>query len=162
MNYDRVILELIERVSSLEQEVINLKDMQNVKMDLENAIPDVSTRDTTKYIMGGRKFSKNRLVHAIVKRYMDLNPYTPAAQLIYTFDKSLQGSLGVVRTVEEVKRLYPDCEKRFFMKANEIITTATEPCVVCNQWGIANIGNMVSRAQEIGMQVSVVRQENKG
>ena len=33
-----------------------------------------------------------------------------------TFDKSLQGSLGVIRTLEDVKNSYIDCERRFFVR----------------------------------------------
>ncbi|MFI3238644.1 MAG: hypothetical protein R3Y47_11590 [Lachnospiraceae bacterium] len=158
MNYDRVLLELLDRVSTLEEEIAMLKQAQSsvVMEGQEFYSTTTSTRDTTKYILAGRKYPKSRLVHAIVRRYMDLNPYVPSSQLLFTFDPSLQGSLGVVRKLEEVRDKYPDCEKRFFMKTEELIHTATDTCVVCSQWNIGNIGNIISRASELGMQITPV------
>jgi hypothetical protein len=160
MNYDRVILELIDRVSLLEDEMEYLKSKVE-KEDSENgdiygSSSDSSGRDTTKYILDGKKYGKNRLVLAVVKKYMDENPNTSTNKLKSVFDKSLQGSLGVVRELEDVKNSYSDYERRFFVSPNEIINTTDGECVVCTQWGIGNIGNIIVRSKQLGIEVTIV------
>lgn len=161
MNYDRIILELIDRVSALEDEVEILKNKSlNASIEENDEHEDMGTmdssgRDTTKYILDGKKYGKNRLVLAIIKKYMEEHPDTSADELISIFDRSLQGSLGVIRKLREVKKAYADYERRFF--TNEIINTSTDVCVVCNQWGISNIGYMITRAKELNIKVTAVK-----
>lgn len=162
MNYDRIILELLARVSTLEGEVTNLKERVLVMDEPEteeysNGSIDSTGRDTTKYILDGKKYGKNRLVLAVVKKYMANNPSTTGEELLEIFDKSLQGSLGVVRILDEVKINYSDYKTRFFVLPDEQIKTATKNCVVCTQWGIANIGNIVTRAKQLGIEITVVK-----
>ena len=170
MNYDRVILELLDRVSALEETVARLKSNAEVvenaseetyKVDLgyEN-IDDFSAsmngRDTTKYIFEGKKYGKNRLVLAVIKKYVSMNHGISAETLMAVFDKSIQGSLGVVRLAKDAKSAYGDYARRFFFQPHEIIHTTTEDCVVCTQWGKFNIGNFIARAEQVGMHIQIV------
>ena len=161
MNYDRIILELLDRVSSLEEQVnqlrLNIQNKEEKSDDDTYTINSTTGKDTTKYLFDGRKYGKNRLVLAIVKRYMRENPDTSKEQLMEVFDKSLQGSLGVIRELNEVKNSYSDYERRFFVASNDIIDTETGICVVCNQWGVSNIGNMIARAKKLGMEITVLK-----
>ena len=161
MNYDRIILELLDRVSVLEKEVSALKAsnerycVQDIQED-RGAEGTYNGKDTTKYMMDGRRYGKNRLALAIVQKYVSLHPEVSAQQLMTVFDKSLQGSLGVIRTVKDAKNAYVDSERRFFMQPDEVIQTVTEDCVVCTQWGAFNIDFMVTRARELGFQITKV------
>ncbi len=164
MNYDRIILELIDRVSTLEDEVEFLKtkisedyDQQKSNGDATETSTETGGRDTTKYMFDGKKYGKNRLVLAIVKKYMEQFPSTSADELIGIFDKSLQGSLGVIRKLNEVKKNCSDYKTRFFVLPNEVIHTSTDDCAVCTQWGIGNIGNMITLAKQLGFQVTTIR-----
>lgn len=176
MNYDRVILELLDRVSALEDEIEKLKKQQSLSItDAESS--DVSTsnegskesltfsqlfennnqsgngRDTTKYIFDGKRYGKNRLVLAIVQKYVKSVNQPTVGMLTRTFDRSLQGSLGVVRKYNDVKKNYSDYERRFFCQPNEIIHTVDGDCVVCTQWGKFNIDNIIARAKQLGMEI---------
>lgn len=158
MNYDRIILDLIDRVSALEDEVEILKKEKNLFGETSNAndLNETSTyngRDKTKYVFNGAKYGKNRLVLAVVKMFSESNQGISAQALMSTFDKSLQGSLGVVRTLSDVKENYSDYERRFFCRPNEIISTTTEDCVVCSQWGAFNIKSFIIRAKELGFEI---------
>lgn len=161
LNYDRIILELLDRVSFLETELKELK-AQLVNSSNSETIDDrplessYGNKDTTKYMMDGKRYGKNRLALAIVQKYVSLHPNISAQQLMSIFDKSLQGSLGVVRTFEDAKRSYSNSERRFFMQPNEIIRTSTEDCVVCTQWGAFNIDFLVTRAHELGFSITKV------
>jgi hypothetical protein len=170
MNYDRIILELMDRVSALEDEVKSLKaqigdgagNVESILEQGEDGIvlgrsKDSAGRDTTKFILDGKKYGKNRLVLAIIKKYVAMNPDISAEKLLLTFDRSLQGSLGVVRTLEDVKENCSDYKTRFFTAPDEIIHTSSKDCVVCTQWGIGNIGNIVIRAEQLGIQVQVIK-----
>ena len=139
MNYDRIILELMDRVAALEQEVEKLKQEKQMntldipvnesqkKEELERGNSKKPTgRDSTKYILDNKKYGKNRLVLALVKKYADTNPGISAKELMEVFDKSLQGSLGVVRILEEVQKRYDDSDIRFFTAPDEIIHTSTQ------------------------------------
>jgi hypothetical protein len=114
-NYDRLILEILDRVSILEDEVAVLKS-EAEKMeskphqktvfiengDTEKYTPEQgSHRDTTKYLFGGKAYGKNRLVLAVIKKWVNDNPALPTAELMRTFDRSLQGSLGVIREIKD-------------------------------------------------------------
>ena len=75
MNYDRIILELIDRVSTLEDEVKELKNKVNAvdnyedidgSDDVVRISRDSAGRDTTKFILDGKRYGKGKLVHAVV------------------------------------------------------------------------------------------------
>lgn len=166
MNYDRLILELINRVSLLEEDVKSLKlrlediaesGASDFAENSVNASRDSAGRDTTKFILDGKKYGKGKLVHAIVEKYVNMNPGITAKQLLSVFDKSLQGSLGVVRTLDDVKENCSDYARRFFATSEYIIHTSTEECVVCSQWGISNIGNILARAEQLGIEVQAIK-----
>ncbi|MBE5936082.1 MAG: hypothetical protein E7262_09870 [Lachnospiraceae bacterium] len=166
MNYDRIILELLDRVSSLEEEVKELKRNQNKVKDYQNdtnvnndfgSSRDSYGRDTTKFILDGKRYGKGKLVHAIVDKYVSLNPNITASQLMLTFDRSLQGSYGVVRTLDDVKVNCSDYSRRFFTSPEYIIHTSTEDCVVCSQWGTFNIGNILARADQLGIEIQIIK-----
>ena len=165
MNYDRLILELMDRVSQLEKEVTELKKQQTASPAAAPAptaspAPTSPTtvrigRDTTKYMLDGVKHGKSRLVLAVVQKYLKEHPGITAAELLATFDRSLQGSMGVIRTLEEAKR-YNLHDRRFFCDDGEIITIDGVPYVVCSQWSNSNINNIIVRAKELGINVTII------
>ncbi|MDD3139434.1 MAG: hypothetical protein PHX08_10745 [Lachnospiraceae bacterium] len=162
MNYDRVILELLDRVSVLEDEVKLLKlqfeDNDGTDEDDEVYSPISSTgRDTTKYLLDGKRYGKNRLVLAIVKKYVIEHPDSSKEHLMEVFDKSLQGSLGVIRELKEVKNSYSDYRRRFFVASDEVIDVSNGVCVVCTQWGKENIGNIIARAKQLEMNITILK-----
>ncbi len=174
MNYERTILRLLERVSILEDEVTALKQElhKTTEINQEYVVIDkletndecsekTVVRDFTQYIFEGQKYGKNRLVLAIVKKYVEMNPEISAENLMQIFKKELQGSLGVCRIFSEVQRRYKEKEWkiRFFTDWDEIIHTSTEDVVVCTQWGTKNIGNILAFAKQLGMQIEERRNE---
>ena len=160
MNYDRIILELIDRVSALENEVALLKE-GNVNDEMQPKLQDLSAKstirkDTTRYLFRGHIYGKNRLVFAVVQEYVRENSGISANELLFAFDRKIQGSLGVVRKLEELKSSYPDYQRRFFASPNEIISTASDNCVVCSQWGTFNIDAFLKRASELGFEIKSI------
>ena len=166
MNYDRVILELLDRVAKLEDEVSKLKREKPSEIELQSDENEnkksyldyspTSKKDTTRYVFKGQVCGKNRLVLAVVQEYVKEHPNISSSELLLTFDRKIQGSLGVVRELEELKKLFPDYRRRFFIAPNEIIRTTTGDCVVCSQWGIGNIGDFIIRANQLGYDIQPI------
>ena len=173
MDYSNIILEMLDRIKKLEQEVENLKKTQminapssNYTVELSNTTGQLSKaeyfpqdsgkRDTTRYLFDGYIYLKNRLVLAIVKAYVAENGSITRQQLKQVFDKSLQGSIGVVENVELAK-LRSDYQVRFFAKPDEIIHLSDGDMFVCTQWGIGNIPNFIKRAEQLGFEIEPIK-----
>lgn len=162
MNYDRIILELLDRVVTLEQDVKMLKEQSLPTFDDNSEekagtphVASSNTRDTTKYQFDGHIYGKGRLVLAVVQKYVAQNPVLSKERLLEAFDKRLQGSLGVVRELSDAKQSYVDWERRFFTRPSEIIKTADGSFVVCTQWG-TQINNFINRAKQLGLDIKPI------
>lgn len=164
MDYANIILEMLDRIKKLESEVAEIKKQNEKaieegesnnfyipKMSLAkpNNIPQTTKRDTTRYMFEGQVYLKNRLVLAVVKKYVSNNPDITRLKLKEVFSKSLQGSMGVVEN-SEIASLRKDCDVRFFTKPNEIIHLCDGDMYVCSQWGILNIPNFLAAAKNLG------------
>ena len=146
MNYEEAILNLTKRLEELEKIVLNSSKSQQKKVE--------TNRDKTKYMFEGKVYPKNRLVLAIIKKYVEQNNPT-YAELNSTFDKSLQGSLKVVELYEEAKKI-SDAPKRYFMKNEDVLHLQNEKVVVCTQWGIFNIVKFIKQAQAINFNIETI------
>lgn len=167
---------MFDKVESLEKQVLGLQtevsELKSRLSELENerteqhateppdimsmASPVTGKRDTTKYMWEGNVYLKNRLVLAIVRDYAKRHPGITRRQLKTIFDKTLQGSLGVVED-EETAKQRNDCDKRFFAKPDEALTLADGNMYVCTQWGILNIPRFLARARELGYDIKEIR-----
>lgn len=174
MDYANIILEMLDRIKKLEQDVANLKQSQKsndmVSTDISykqegnhnynaNAfyqIPTTGKRDTTRYMFEGNVYLKNRLVLAVVKSYVSQNASITRQQLKQVFDKTLQGSIGVVENVD-VASLRSDYEVRFFTKPTDVIHLIDGDMFVCTQWGILNIPNFIKRAEQLGFNIEPIK-----
>lgn len=148
MNYELEILNLKQRVEELEK-LLLVKTAQPKTPD--NLI---SNRDKTKYMFEGKVYPKNRLVLAIIKQYATKNN-SSFKDLSEVFDKSLQGSLGVVELYENAIKT-SDATKRYFLKEEDVLNLSGEKVVVCTQWGIFNIVKFVKRAQALGFNIETI------
>lgn len=146
MNYEEEILNLKKRIEELEKVIFN---KQPVKNEVQS-----SNRDKTKYMFDGKVYAKNRLVLAIIKKYTQKhNPNYE--ELSKVFDKSLQGSLGVVELWENAIKV-SDAKKRYFLKEEDIINLKDAKIVVCTQWGIFNIVKFIKQAQTLGFTIETI------
>jgi len=156
MDYQKIILDMMNRIVILEEKVNVLEtkqaslDEKSFKIKKSESSSSAQTRDTTKYLMEGKLYGKSRLVLATIYSYIRNNPNTTGTELLTTFDKSLQGSLGVIRKLDDVRSSITDYEKRFFTKPEEVLVLSDGKYVVCTQWGIGNIYRFITRAKELG------------
>lgn len=135
------IEQLKKRVELLEN--IVLQNQQQTKTDSTHT----SGRDKTRYMFENKIYAKNRFVLAVVDKYVQENNPT-LDELRKVFDKSLQGSLSVVETVENASKI-KDANKRYFMK-NPITLCDGQKVAICTQWGIFNIVRFEKAVKQIG------------
>lgn len=158
---EKQVLELQTEVSKLKSRLSEFESERTEQHTTEPpdvmsmAPPVTGKRDTTKYMWEGNVYLKNRLVLAIVRDYAKRHPGITRRQLKTIFDKTLQGSIGVVED-EDTAKLRSDCDKRFFAKPGETLSLADGNMYVCTQWGILNIPRFLARAREIGYDIKEI------
>ena len=165
MEYQELILDMLNRIVKLEKEVENLKKEKDsfVKESRNSTaqeiiLEDRPQRDKTRYMFNGNVYLKNKLVLAVVKDYVSNNQAITCNELRTVFDKSLQGSIGVVE-YEVIAKQRKDYQVRFFEKEDEILRLVDGNMLVCSQWGILNISNFIKRAEQLGYQIEQIVRE---
>ncbi len=167
MEYQELILDMLNRIVKLEKEIEILKGktfVSTTPIVKSIAAQDFSMeerpqqRDKTRYMFDGNVYLKNRLVLAIVQDYVSKKPTITCRELKTVFDKSLQGSIGVVE-YEFIAKQRKDYQVRFFGKEDEIVRLSDGNMLVCSQWGILNISNFIKRAEQLGYQIEQIVRE---
>ena len=115
-------------------------------------------RDKTRYMFNGNIYLKNKLVLAVVKDYVSKNPIITCNELKTVFDKSLQGSIGVVE-YEMIAKQRKDYQVRFFTKNDEVLQLIDGNMFVCSQLGVLNISNFIKRAEQLGYKIEQISRE---
>ena len=161
MEYQELILDMLNRIVKLEKEIENLKKGHLTVNSIGSktvAEESPQQRDKTRYMFKGNIYLKNKLVLAVVKEYVSKNQATTCNELKTVFDKSLQGSIGVVE-YESIAKQRKDFQVRFFGKEDEILRLVDGNMVVCSQWGILNISNFIKRATQLGYEIEQIVRE---
>lgn len=116
-------------------------------------------RDNTKYSIdgGANYFGKNRIVREIIIRYLEQHPKMTYRQLEQIFPDEMQGSYGVVRSLDELNGMEHDSKDlatRYLMKEDELLKTIDGVrFAVCNQWGAYNIPNIFRLMEKWGWNI---------
>lgn len=115
-------------------------------------------RDFTKYYFDGSTCTKGRLVLAIVSKYVKLNSKTTLNELKNIFPDNLQANTLIqfsnVRVVfENIEKIKPNEQKRFFIHENELITLADSVIAVCREWNKENIMNFIKKAKQLDFEI---------
>ena len=172
--YDNgLVTKLLNRYKFIAQQ-LEQKEDEDDNADIENEIGQQSHyvlvkqprskngsngRDNTKYSIDGgtNYFGKNRIVREIIIRYLELHPKLTFRQLEQIFPDEMQGSYGVVRSLEELHEMEhdrKDLETRYLMKEEELLKTADGVrFAVCNQWGAYNVPNIFRVMEKWGWNV---------
>lgn len=161
MEYNELILDMLNRIVKLEKEVELLKKekISSEVISKETFIEERPVqRDKTRYMFNGNVYLKNKLVLAVIKDYVSKNQAITCNELKMVFDKSLQGSIGVVE-YEIIAKQRKDYQVRFFEKEDEILRLVDGNMLVCSQWGILNISNFIKRAEQLGYKIEQIVRE---
>ena len=161
MEYNELILDMLNRIVKLEKEVELLKKKKTSSEMLPNETlveERPVQRDKTRYMFNGNVYLKNKLVLAVVRDYISKNQAITCNELKTIFDKSLQGSIGVVE-YEHIAKQRKDYQVRFFEKEDEILRFIDGNMFVCSQWGVLNISNFIKRAEQLGYKIEQIIRE---
>ena len=161
MEYNELILDMLNRIVKLEKEVELLKKEKTASEEIskETFVEERTVqRDKTRYMFNGNVYLKNKLVLAVLKDYVSKNQNITCNDLKTDFDKSLQGSIGVVE-YEYIAKQRKDYQVRFFAKEEEILRLVDGNMIVCSQWGILNISNFIKRAEQLGYEIEQIVRE---
>ena len=161
MEYNELILDMLNRIVKLEKEVELLKKekISSEVISKETFVEERPVqRDKTRYMFNGNVYLKNKLVLAVIKDYVSKNQTITCNELKTVFDKSLQGSIGVVE-YEYIAKQRKDFQVRFFGKEDEILRLVDGSMLVCSQWGILNISNFIKRAEQLGYKIEQIVRE---
>ena len=161
MEYNELILDMLNRIVKLEKEVELLKKEKTPSEEIlkETFIEERPVeRDKTRYMFNGNVCLKNKLVLAVVKDYVSKNQAITCNELKMVFDKSLQGSIGVVE-YEHIAKQRKDYQVRFFAKEEEILQLIDGNMFVCSQWGVLNISNFIKRVEQLGYKIEQISRE---
>ncbi len=115
----------------------------------ERQIAIESTRDKTKYLFNNKLLGKGRLVFEVVKQFIEVNQQLTFEEIQKKFPSNLQGSTGVLNTLDFVNQKYNGSKKKIhFIDKNDILTSADGIAfLVSTEWGIGNINKFVELAR---------------
>ena len=143
--------------------VANITSLSPIQKKDANDIKPKQGYDKTKYsINGGAFLGKRRFVHQLVKLYVEQHPSATFAELEQVFKSKLQGSYGVIRTVDYIREKGVE-EYRYLMKSNEVLHSSDGMTfAVCSQWGKGNTPRMVELAKKQGYNITTTGETHQG
>ncbi len=123
-----------------------------------NILPLETTKkreyDYTEYsIEGGQFLGKNKFVYAAVSMYVKQHPKASFVDLERVFPPELQGSFGVIRTMEYIKEKNYN-GRRYFKEPEYVLHSGDNiPFAVSTEWGKGNIDKFVNAVKQLGYHV---------
>jgi hypothetical protein len=131
------------KMSMLQQVAKFLNVALSIEVDGEQQPEPAPMKEPNKRVLyslnGGTPQNKRQSVYAAIKLYMRQNPLATFAQIKNAFPRELQGSYGVIATMDEIHHrmeLGQDAVNRYFLDEDKILKSADGiRFAVCNQWG---------------------------
>jgi hypothetical protein len=104
------------------------------------------------------RLGKGRLVFEIVKAYLNRYPNSTFEELSDKFPSNMQGSTGVINTLDNIKTKYENVQKKRHFLENEYILMSGDniPFAVSTEWGIGNIHNLIKLAKDENFQIEEI------
>lgn len=121
-----------------------------------------NVKDTSKYNFDGSEFGKGRLVLAVIKKHVAINPFLNLNSLLEAFPKCVQGSFGVFDTEQNAIDIAAKSGRdRHFINPSDVIALSDGKIAISNQWNPKNIFSFISRATELGYQIETTHDHTK-
>ena len=136
-------------------------DMTEIQMKLGARrinVPEdlpLAKKDITRYKYNGKLLNKRQLVLECVQSYVKEHPGASFPELQDVFPDYIQGSLGVIRSVQEAER-YKDAAGHYFFEDANIIILQGQHYVVCKDWTAKNIKRFISVMRNIGEEITII------
>lgn len=112
-----------------------------------------SSKDYSKFEFNNVIYNKARLVNAVLRHYVDVNPETTLSDLQKLFPKDIQGSFGVFDKISIAEDIYDRWgHKRFYIKLEEVINLGDNQVIAtCTQWNPHNLSKFITTANDLGL-----------
>lgn len=124
--------------------ILPLQSIQNIEQS-------INTHDKTKYgFLGSRPMSKRRFVFNVVKHFVTENPksYAEFSKILNVLKPDAQG------VIKPYDSLQTNQYRNYFVGESEYLRSEDGiKFVVCNQWGLFNIGPIIQFANSQGYDV---------
>ena len=153
--------ELQKRVNDLEKKLDNIS-LQLSRIILKSDVTSIretggkqAKKDTTKYMLDAKVYCKRRIAYECVRKYVTDHNILTYNDLIKVFPDYLQGSLGVIKPIEDAER-YSNAHRRFYFGDDDILVLDGHKYVVCSQWEKKNIDNILKTASDLGFQIQAI------
>ena len=109
-------------------------------------------KDTTKYnFKENKNLGKGKLVLAVIKDYVENNPGISFEELLIAFPPKFHSTYAIIAKAEEIAE---KARVRYFMKDKDRIAISDATVVVCNQWGITNIGAFLDVCKKLDIKIN--------
>ena len=121
------------------------------------------TYDHTGYSLdGGELLGKNKFVYAVVSTYVKQHPEATFAEIERTFPPELQGSFGVVQTMDFIKER--NFKGRRYFKEPEFVLRSGDGIsfAVSTEWGKGNIDKFLTAVRQLGYRVDTSQPATTG
>ena len=154
---------LVSRVDELENRLKMLSQRYSslfMKSDLLNTEVKKQQehkkhKDVTRYEFEGKKYNKRQLVLECVKFYVKKKRIKDSEKLFEVFPDYIQGSLGVIKKIEDAER-YANASKRFYFSDEDIVHLKDGDYVICSQWDSGNINRFIKLASDLGLEITPI------
>ncbi|MBQ8702143.1 MAG: DUF4357 domain-containing protein [Prevotella sp.] len=156
-------LKFIARDFDGKQTVVDEKQKDTTAKTASTDTTKKRVYDYTEYSLdGGTFFGKNKFVYAVVTDYVKRHPEATFEEIERVFPPALQGSFGVVRTMEYIK------EKKYngrrYFKEPEFVLKDSDgiPFAVSTEWGKDNIEKFLKAVRQLGYHVTLSSGDDSG
>lgn len=120
-----------------------------------------SGKDRSKYLIGDSRveYGKGRMVHEVIRRYVEAHPKVTYHELLEIFPKEWRGNLKngcFVKKSQALRQKEESGYVRHFLKDDDIISLADVEIAVSTQWGAGNINPFidgVNGSKQIGIKI---------
>lgn len=119
--------------------------------------------DHTGYSLEGGEFmGKNKFVYAVVSTYVRQHPEATFAEIEHAFPPELQGSFGVVQTMDFIKEKNFK-GRRYFKEPEHVLRSGDGiPFAVSTEWGRGNIDRFLKAVKQLGYRVGTSQPASDG
>lgn len=156
---NEILIDITQVIPLPEAKELMIK-IRKQEFEREQAREKKSKRDNTKYKFNNTILGKNGFVREFVKQFTKDNFHLTFEELKNIFPNELQGSVGVIDTLENAIDRYErgnDKKYRYFIEEEHILTSSDNiRFVVSTEWGIGNINNIINLARENGYEVEEI------
>lgn len=144
--------ELNRKYTQMSRDIARIQMMLDMTKQRTMPTQTVVRKDKTRYRFQGQCLNKRQLVLSCLHQYVDDNPDLTAASFFEVFPDYVQGSMGVVRLVEEAEK-YSDATLHYFFGDDEVIRLRDGIYAVSKDWTANNINGFIEIMQELGYEI---------